>query len=47
VHSQRRDLAAEVLADLGLVAPEPGRAAASLARAAAWAGVPMGSLRRH
>ncbi len=47
VHSQMRDLAAEVLADLGLAAPEPGRAAASLARAAAWTGVPMGSLRRH
>ena len=47
VHSQMRDLAVEVLADLGLAAPEPGRVAASLARAAAWAGVPMGSLRRH
>jgi cellulose biosynthesis protein BcsQ len=47
VHSQMRDLAAEVLADLGLGEPEPGRAAASLARAAAWVGVPMGSQRRH
>ena len=47
VHSQMRDLAAEVLADLGLAAPERGRAAAGLARAAAWAGLPTGLQRRH
>ncbi len=48
VHSQMRDLASEVLADLGLASPEPGRAgAAGLARAVAWMGAPMGSLRRH
>jgi hypothetical protein len=47
VHSQLRDLAAEVLADLGLAAPESGRAAANLARAAAWAGASLGSQRRH
>jgi len=47
VHSQMRDLAAEVLADLGLAAPERGRAVAGLARAAAWAGLPTGLQRRH
>jgi hypothetical protein len=48
VHSQMRDLAVEVLADLGLAAPESGRArAGGLARAVAWMGAPMGSLRRH
>jgi len=48
VHSQMRDLAAEVLADLGLAAPETGRArAGGLARAVSWMGAPMGSLRRH
>ena len=48
VHSQMRDLAAEVLADLGLGPPESSRArAAGLARAAAWAGETIGSLRRH
>jgi cellulose biosynthesis protein BcsQ len=47
VHSQMRDLAAEVIADLGLVLPERGRAAAGLARAAAWAGLPTGLQRRH
>jgi cellulose biosynthesis protein BcsQ len=47
VHSQMRDLAAEVLADLGLAAPDSGRRAASLARAAVWAGASVGSLRRH
>jgi chromosome partitioning protein len=47
VHSQLRDLAAEVLADLGLAAPASGRAAAGLARAAAWAGASLGSQRRH
>jgi hypothetical protein len=47
-HSQMRDLAAEVLADLGLDPSESGRArAAGLARAAAWAGETIGSLRRH
>jgi len=48
VHSQMRDLAGEVLADLGLAAPEIGRArAGGLARAVSWMGAPMGSLRRH
>lgn len=47
VHSQMRDLAVEVLADLGLGAPDPERVAAARAHAAAWAGAPMGSLRRH
>jgi cellulose biosynthesis protein BcsQ len=48
VHSQMRDLASEVLADLGLAAPETGRArAGGLARAVSWMGAPMGSLRRH
>jgi hypothetical protein len=43
-----RDLATEVLADLGLSAPESGRArAGGLARAVSWMGAPMGSLRRH
>jgi cellulose biosynthesis protein BcsQ len=47
VHSQMRDLAAEVLADLGLDASATGRArAAGLARAA-WTGETIGSLRRH
>ena len=46
-HSQMRDLAAEVLADLGLAPPERGRVAAGLARAATWAGLPMGAQRRH
>jgi hypothetical protein len=37
-----------VLADLGLAAPESGRArGSSLARAVSWVGAPMGSLRRH
>jgi len=48
VHSQMRDLASEVLADLGLAAPETSRArAGGLARAVSWMGVPMGSQRRH
>jgi len=48
VHSQMRDLAVEALADLGLGPPESGRVrAAGLARAAAWAGETIGSLRRH
>jgi len=47
-HSQMRDLASEMLADLGLAAPETGRArAGALARAAAWMVAPTGSLRRH
>jgi cellulose biosynthesis protein BcsQ len=47
-HSQLRDLAGEVLADLGLTGPESDRARAGrLARAGAWLGAPMGSLRRH
>jgi cellulose biosynthesis protein BcsQ len=48
VHSQLRDLAGEVLADLGLTGPESDRVrAAGLARAGSWLGAPMGSLRRH
>jgi cellulose biosynthesis protein BcsQ len=48
VHSQMRDLANEVLADLGLAAPASGRARVrGLARAVSWIGAPMGSVRRH
>ena len=48
VHSQLRDLAGEVLADLGLVAEGDDRIrTGGLARAGAWLGAPMGSLRRH
>jgi cellulose biosynthesis protein BcsQ len=47
-HSQLRDLAGELLADLGLTGSELERArAGGLARAGAWLGAPMGSLRRH
>lgn len=48
VHSQLRDLAGEVLADLGLDGSESDRArAGGLARAGTWLSAPMGSLRRH
>jgi cellulose biosynthesis protein BcsQ len=48
VHSQMRDLASEVLADLGIAAPETRRARlGGLARAASWIGAPVGSVRRH
>jgi cellulose biosynthesis protein BcsQ len=47
VHSQLRDLAGEVLADLALSAPAPGRSTAvRLAEAAAFASA-QGSARRH
>jgi cellulose biosynthesis protein BcsQ len=47
-HSQLRDLAGEVLLDLGLTGSESERApAGGLARAGAWLGASMGSLRRH
>jgi cellulose biosynthesis protein BcsQ len=48
VHSQLRDLAGEVLADLGLAGAGSDRPRTEgLARAGAWLGAPMGSLRRH
>jgi cellulose biosynthesis protein BcsQ len=48
VHAQLRDLAVEVLADLGLAAPEQSRSRTLLARAtAAWDAAPIGSMRRH
>jgi cellulose biosynthesis protein BcsQ len=47
VHSQLRDLASEVLADLSLAAPEPARNTATrLTRAAAFANA-LASARRH
>jgi cellulose biosynthesis protein BcsQ len=47
VHTQFRDLAAEVLADLGLAAGDRRGGASAQPRATAWAGGPIGSLLRH
>jgi cellulose biosynthesis protein BcsQ len=48
VHSQMRDLAGEVLADLGLAPPSGGRLrAAALPQAGDYIGDAAGSLRRH